>query len=144
MNKKKINKHPVLPFPATQPADMLLFLPWLMWTVPCVILKEVFFAGLLCGHNRRITWKNTLCQPAAPRAHKQDHLAIISSQPRIHAQQSRRLSRKMGDGGRGGKNTTGGERVGVERRSDGEGRGWLLEPGRGHGVPVGRNSGKHP
>lgn len=43
-----------------------------------------------------------------------------------------------------GENRTGGERVGVERRSDGERRGWLLEPGRGHGVPVGRNSGKHP
>lgn len=29
--------------------------------------------------------KNTLCQPAARRAHKQDHLAIISSQPQIRA-----------------------------------------------------------
>lgn len=44
-------------------------------------------------------------------------------------------------------NRTGGERErGPRERDGGEERrgGELLEPGRGHGVPVERNSGKHP
>lgn len=83
--KKKGNKHPVLPFPAT-----LCFYFCLDWCQQC--LKESsFFPSSFFRH--LVVWsqvknyleKNTLCQPAARRAHKQDHLAIISSQPQIRA-----------------------------------------------------------
>lgn len=59
--KKKGNKHSVLPFPATLPADVLLFVQQVMSAVPCVTLKRgffflsSFFAALLCGHKWRIT-----------------------------------------------------------------------------------------
>lgn len=56
--------------------------------------------------------KNTLCQPAARQAHKQDHLAIISSQAQICAAKQMFIRKN----GRGGKNRTGGGRLGREGR----------------------------
>lgn len=56
--------------------------------------------------------KNTLCQPAARQAHKQDHLAIISSQAQIYAAKQTFIRKN----GRRGKNRTGGGRFGREER----------------------------
>lgn len=87
--------------------------------------------------------RTALCQLTVQRAHKQDHLAIISSQSQIHSKANvyREKWATVGEE----ENRTGGERGqerGMEER--GGGGGGLLEPGRGHGVPVERNSRKHP
>lgn len=55
--------------------------------------------------------KNTLCQPAARQAHKQDHLAIISSQAQICAAKQTFI-RKMGAGVRIGQVEGGSEERG--------------------------------
>lgn len=61
--KKKGNKHPVLPLPAT-----LCFYFCRDWCRQCLVSPQreffffpsSFFAALLCGHKWRITWKKTL------------------------------------------------------------------------------------
>lgn len=104
---------------------------------------ETLFTGLFCGDSRRITCKTLFVSSA----HKQDHLAIISSQypldtaKRMFIKKNGRLweRRKIGQVKREAR------REGW--RKDEKGWGWgggLLELRRGHGVPVERNSGKHP
>ena len=148
MNKKKRmkekKKHPVYLCNSACWCAFIFCRAWCFgfWTAPCVTLKKVLFRR----PQQKNYLQNTLCQ----RAHKQDHLAIISSQSQIRAAKADVYREKWADGGRGGKigqverDRGPGERGWRRRRRRRRKKGELLEPGRGHGVPVERNSGKHP
>lgn len=96
------------------------------------------FLQLVVWSQQKNYQENTFCQLSVPRAHKQDHLAIISSQ----SQKGKRMF--IGEGGdeivREEENKDRWIKRNGEKREEGE----LLEPRRGHGVPAERNSGKHP
>lgn len=137
-----MNKKNILLFFGTLPAGMLLFL--LRLASECEqhlvsFLRKPFLRWLVVWSQQKNYLENTLCQLTVQRAHKQDHLAIISSQSQIHTAKPTFIKkngqlwerRKIGQV----------EREGQERELGGGG---LLELGRGHGVPVERNSGKHP
>lgn len=134
---------------AALPADMLLFLSCLVFGFERRLVSSLWnsFHRLVLWWQQKNYLQNTLCQLSVQRAHKQDHLAIISSQypldtaKRMFIKKNGRLweRRKIGQVKREAR------REGW--RKDEKGWGWgggLLELRRGHGVPVERNSGKHP
>lgn len=90
--------------------------------------------------------QNTFCQLTVRRAHKQDHLAIISSQSQIHTAERTFIKKngRLWERRKIGQVEREARREGWRKEEEGVGGGGLLEPGRGHGVSVERNSGKHP
>lgn len=78
-----VNKKNTLFFSAT--TDMLLFLTWLLFGfehLPVSSLRKSFLSLIVWSQQKNYT-ENPLCWLTVQRAHKQDHLAIISSQSQI-------------------------------------------------------------
>lgn len=145
--KKKGNKHPVLPFPAT-----LCFYFCRNWCRQCLVSpqREFFFPVLLFSPPCCVVTSEEL----PGKKHSLSAGGAASSQTRpfsyyfLSAADTRSKTdvyqEKWEKGGRIGQVEGGSEKRGGWWVVFGWGGGWLLEPGRGQRVPVGRNSGKHP
>lgn len=133
-----IKKKNILSISAALPADMLLFLSCLVFG-----FEQRLVSSLRKSSRRLVLWwqqknylQNTLCQLAVQGAHKQDHLAIISSQPPIRTAE-RMFIKKKGATVREEENGTGGEggqERGMEKRG---GRGWVIGAREGSWCPGG-------
>lgn len=115
IKKKEIN---ILSSPSLQLCPPMCFYLCSKWCLQCLVspLREVFFSfppflpPCCVVTSEELPRENTLCQPAVRQAHKQDHLAIISSQAQICAAKQTFIRKN----GRWGKNGTGGGRFGRE------------------------------
>lgn len=119
-----IKKKNILSISGTLPVDMLLFLSCLGFGFEqrLVTSWRNSFQWLVVWSQQKNYLQNTLCQLTVQRAHKQDHLAIISSQSQIHTAK-RAFIKKNGRLVGEEENRTGGER-GQEERGEGGGGYW--------------------
>lgn len=111
-----------------------------VWAVLRVILKKVFSMTCFVVTAEALPAKR-FCQLTVQRAHKQDHLAIISSQSPILPPKWMFIKKKRATVG-AEQNRTGGESG--KNGSTGKRRGGTGARQGGHSVSVERNSEKHP